>query len=84
MYPAVKEAILFGSRAMGREKIGSDIDIALKGENLESLVYEVSGQLNEETPLPYFFDILDFTSITNEDLIEHINRVGKVIYTKRN
>lgn len=84
MYPAVDEAILFGSRAMGREKAGSDIDIALKGDKLESIASEVSGQLNEETPLPYFFDILDFASIDNPDLIDHINRMGKVIYTKRN
>ncbi|MEW6606109.1 MAG: hypothetical protein AB1414_01475 [bacterium] len=36
--------------------------------------------LNEETPLPYFFDVVHYESINNPDLIEHINRMGKIIY----
>lgn len=82
-YPQVHEAILFGSRAKGTHRAGSDVDIALKGNELEGVTIQISATLNQETLLPYFFDILDFDSIDNQDLIDHIKRVGKVIYTHR-
>lgn len=78
--PNVKEAILFGSRAKGTENPGSDVDIALKGNDLREVTFKLSGYLNEESPLPYYFDIIDYHSIQNKDLIEHIDRVGKSIY----
>ena len=82
--PAIEEAIIFGSRAKGNNRKGSDIDIALKGQTLDSVVLKLSGELNDESPLPYQFDILDYHSLSNDDLKEHIDRVGKVIYSKRN
>lgn len=81
-YPEIEEAVIFGSRAMDKHKKGSDIDIALKGKELESTVTEVMGKLNNETPLPYIFDILDYRAITNIDLKNHIDRVGIAIYKK--
>lgn len=81
-YPEVEEALIFGSRALNTFRRGSDIDIALKGENLEEIVIEISGLLNEESPLPYFLDILNYNTISNTDLLDHINRVGKSIYKK--
>jgi hypothetical protein len=33
--------------------------------------------------LPYFYDVLDYSKISNPDLKEHIDRVGKVFYSKR-
>ncbi|ETI88220.1 nucleotidyltransferase substrate binding protein [Clostridium butyricum] len=38
--------------------------------------------LNEIYPLPYFFDIINYNSITNENLKKHIDIEGKIIYTK--
>ncbi len=67
-YPNIQEAILFGSRALDRYKKGSDIDIALKGTHIESVASEVSGILNDESPLPYVCDILDYHTIDNPDL----------------
>jgi predicted nucleotidyltransferase len=78
-HPNVKEAILFGSRAKGTQKPGSDIDIALKGKNLKETILQLSIYLNQESLLPYNFDIIDYHTI-DEKLIEHIDRVGKVIY----
>ena len=73
----VAEAWLFGSRAKGNYKAGSDVDIALKGEHLTAeIISSISYQLNEETSLPYKFDILNYNSISNIDLKEHIDRVG--------
>lgn len=78
--PAVEEARIFGSRAMGNFKNGSDVDIALKGPtlNLEKIT-RLSFLLNEESVLPYKFDLVNYNSIRNTELTSHINRVGLVI-----
>lgn len=81
-YPQIDEAILFGSRALNTYKKGSDIDIALKGEKIALITATISGVLNEESPLPYFCDILDYSLIDNEELKNHIDRVGQSIYKK--
>ena len=86
-YPDVVEAKVFGSRAMGNYKPGSDIDIALFLEANElqhrmKIVNELHDRLEEELVLPYFFDLLDYDTIVNEALKEHIDRVGTVIYRK--
>lgn len=83
-FPEIKEAILFGSRAMGREKKSSDIDLALKGNGLEEIAAQVAYELNSESPLPYYFDILDYLTIENPELRGHIDRVGKVIFLNVN
>jgi hypothetical protein len=38
--------------------------------------------LNEEYPLPYFFDILHYEEINNENLKKHIDTYGKELYKK--
>ena len=79
----IEKAIIFGSRAMGNYKKGSDVDIAIIGENVNrSIIYKLDDCLNEVYPLPYFFDIIQYNAITNENLINHIDNEGKVIYTK--
>ncbi|SCA63605.1 hypothetical protein SCG7086_AX_00060 [Chlamydiales bacterium SCGC AG-110-P3] len=42
----------------------------LKGKGLSSVVIEVSTSLNQEAPLPYFFDIVEYDSKQNKDLRE--------------
>lgn len=83
MFENIDKVILYGSRAKGNYKNGSDIDITLVGKNLNlnNSVYPVEEKL-EELYLPYTFDISIFTQINNQDLIDHINRVGKVFYEK--
>jgi predicted nucleotidyltransferase len=79
---AVEQAIVFGSRAKGNYRNGSDVDIALKGKNLDfRIVSHLSYLLNEETPLPYRFDLLNYQTLNNDALKEHIDRVGKEIYS---
>lgn len=80
-HPEVTEAYLFGSRAKGNFQNGSDVDIALKGDKLNAqIVSRISYRLNEETSLPYKFDVLNFHTISNIDLVEHINRIGICFY----
>jgi len=82
-FPNVKEAIIFGSRAKGNFRNGSDVDIALKGENINlEIVTNISYRLNKETILPYKFDVLDYQNINNSKLTEHINRKGISFYIR--
>ncbi len=83
-YPDIEQAIIFGSRAKGNFKPGSDIDLALKGKNItETTLMHLKEELEEKLPLPYFFDLLVYHTISNVQLTQHIDRVGKVIYKKQ-
>lgn len=74
----VEHAFVFGSRAKGNYKLNSDIDIAIDG-NISPLEAEsIAGDL-EELPLPYRFDVVALSHITNVALREHIERVGVAI-----
>ena len=81
--PVIDKVILYGSRAKGNYRNGSDIDITLFGDKLtlSNSVYPLTDGL-EDLNLPYMFDISIFSHIDNEDLIEHIHRAGKVLYLK--
>ncbi len=60
-----------------------DVDIAITGKMISGItISNLDELLNEEYPLPYFFDILHYEEINNEKLIEHIDTVGKELYRK--
>ena len=79
----VEKVVLYGSRAKGTHHNGSDIDICLHGRNLtlQNAVYPLM-ELLDKLYLPYSFDISIFDHIDNPALIEHITRVGVVLYTR--
>jgi predicted nucleotidyltransferase len=79
-YPQVEVAILYGSRANGTYKNGSDIDLTLKGNNLDLHVLSKISNDIDDLLTPYKFDLSIFTDIENADLLEHINRVGIELY----
>ena len=69
-----------GSRAKGTYRPGSDIDLTLKGAGLNlKILNRISNEL-DELLLPYSFDVSIYSQIENRDLIDHIQRVGVVIY----
>ncbi len=79
--PEIERVVLFGSRAKGTAKRGSDVDLALWGKSLDrSALLDLSVRLNQEGLLPYQFDLVDFQTIDNVALREHIERVGIVVY----
>jgi predicted nucleotidyltransferase len=80
--PEVECGIIYGSRALGTYKRGSDIDLALKGKINLDVVAKVKWILEEETMLPYFFDITDYASITNQKLKQQIDVYGVAFYSK--
>ena len=78
----VDEAILFGSRAKGNYKEGSDIDIAVKGVSLDRQDIIALSARFEDSLLPYFVDILSYSAIQNEALKEHVDRIGILVYKR--
>lgn len=81
-YPQIEKALLYGSRAKGDYKNGSDIDLTLIGEGLDvSVLLKVLNQL-DDLLLPWMFDVSLFEQIDNSGLREHIERVGKVFYDR--
>ena len=83
-HPQVEKAVLYGSRAKGTSKNGSDIDLTLLGG--EDLTLEVLFHILDEIDdllLPYTFDLSIFQQISDPDVIDHIRRVGVVFYEKK-
>lgn len=81
-FPAVEKAILYGSRAKGNYRRGSDIDLALVGD---ALGYHILGEIAarlEESPIPYQVDLILWDQIDHGKLREHIERVGVVFYQR--
>ncbi len=81
-YPQVEKAILYGSRAKGNYRNGSDVDLTLVGDDL---TLSVLGKIMEEIDdllLPYTFDLSIFHQISDTEVVAHIQRVGVVFYEK--
>jgi predicted nucleotidyltransferase len=82
-FPQVEQAILYGSRAKGNYKNGSDIDLALRGGAGLTLpiLYKIMDEL-DDLLLPYTIDLSIYATIGDPDLIAHIRRVGVAFYEK--
>lgn len=77
----IERAVIFGSRAKGNYKEGSDIDIAIYGDDITfDTLSSLHSILEDQGPLPYLFDIVDYTHLDHKELKEHIDRVGVAIY----
>lgn len=82
-YPDVESAILYGSRAKGNYREGSDIDLTLTGAKL---TYRTISQLEnkiDDLLLPYLFDISILSHIENSNVVEQIQRFGIPFYEKQ-
>ena len=81
-FPEVEKVMLYGSRAKGTYRPGSDIDLTLMGSalNLKTL-FRIETEL-DDLLLPYMIDLSIFEHIDNPDLLDHIRRVGKVFYQR--
>jgi predicted nucleotidyltransferase len=82
-FPQVEEALLYGSRAMGTFKPGSDIDLTLLGPELTfGLLARIDAAL-DDLLLPYEIDLSVFSDLKHPELIAHIQRVGKEFYRRQ-
>jgi len=81
-YPQIEKAVLYGSRAKGNYKAGSDIDLTLFGTALNHPLLMSIGTALEESDIPYTVDLSLFDQIETPTLREHIERVGQVFYVR--
>lgn len=76
----IESVILYGSRALGDFREGSDIDLTIVGSLDHRQLLKVELEL-DDLMLPYKMDLSLRHEIDNPSLIEHINRVGKIFYS---
>jgi uncharacterized protein len=80
--PKIEKIILFGSRAMGNFREGSDIDLAIVSTNLTlNDKLEISLKL-EDLGYPYSYDLLFLNQNTDPDILDHIKKFGRMLYKK--
>ncbi len=78
-YPEIKEVLIFGSRAIGNWKSGSDVDVALMNNVPNEIMKQLRSEF-EDSSLPYFVDLLVYPQLKNLAIKEHIDRVGQSFY----
>lgn len=81
-HPQVEEAVLYGSRAKGNYKHGSDIALTLRGQSLTwDILYKLLQEI-DDLMMPYTVDLSILDHIRDPDLVKHIERVGVTFYAK--
>jgi uncharacterized protein len=82
-FPQVEKAVVYGSRAKGNYKNGSDIDLTLFGgaDLTLQVLYKIMNEL-DDLLLPYTIDLSIFSDIHDPDVVQHIQRVGMTFYEK--
>jgi predicted nucleotidyltransferase len=82
LHSPVKRVFIFGSRATGKFKAGSDIDLAIMDEGVdEKTLSELLSEFEEST-LPYRVDLVDYTKLTHPEFIKHIHEFGVAFYKR--
>jgi predicted nucleotidyltransferase len=83
-YAPIEQVILYGSRAKGNFRNGSDIDLTIIGKELTfKELLKIENQI-DDLLLPYKIDLSQFEKINNPDLVAHIKQVGQVFFDKNN
>ena len=78
-YEQVNKVVLFGSRAKGNYTDRSDLDLIINRKILGKIIFDINN-----SNFPFCVDIQLLENIQNQNLIEHINRIGKTIFNKIN
>ncbi len=79
----IEEVVIYGSRAKGNYREGSDIDITIIGKNISYATLSKINQEIDDLNTPYLFDISIFDKLESKEFINHINRVGQTFYKKK-
>ena len=79
-FPQLEKVVLYGSRAKGNFKPGSDIDMTLLGPALTPDALASISLALDDLLLPYTIDLSQFDGLDNAELRDHIERVGVVLY----
>jgi len=82
--PEIEKVVVYGSRARGDYRNGSDLDLAIFGSEVSSsTILRLSSQLNGESPLLIKYDVLSINTLTNENLLNQITIEGKIMYERK-
>lgn len=81
-YESVEKVVIYGSRAKGTYRQGSDIDLTLFGDSLDERQCADIADALDELLLPYMIDLSVYAQIDHDELKKHIDRVGRVLYQK--
>jgi predicted nucleotidyltransferase len=81
-FPDVERAVLFGSRAKGTFRPGSDIDLALVGKDLNWRTIGKIYDALDDLLLPYRFSLINFDRETDPEVAAHIARVGVPLFQR--
>jgi len=82
-FPEIRKVVLLGSRAMGTAGHGSDIDLTIIGRDISHATrLRFHDYLNQQTLIPFFVDVLDYQTLNNADLRQHIDTHGVVIFER--
>ena len=79
----IQRALVYGSRAMGRQRPASDIDIALDAPELPFSDYLQMMNTIDDLLLPWQVDLALLSQIGNPDLLDHIARVGRNLWSRQ-
>jgi len=82
LYPAIDKVVLYGSRAKGNYKPGSDIDLTVieHGLTFDDLLH-IDRQL-DDLLLPITFDLSLYRKLDHPELLAHIQRVGVIFFSR--
>lgn len=79
-YPEIERVLIFGSRANGNFKDGSDIDLAILAPTLsDSRFAQLWNQL-DELPIVFKMDILHWDRLANQHLRTKVLDEGRVLF----
>lgn len=79
----IERAIVYGSRAKGNFRYGSDIDITLDAPSMDFDGFVRLCSAVDDLMLPWNVDLSLLSHIDNPDLLDHITRVGKPLWIKK-
>jgi predicted nucleotidyltransferase len=81
-HPEVEQAIVYGSRAMGRQRPASDIDLTLIGAAIDfGTLARIEAEL-DDLLLPWMIDLSRLADLSHPPLLAHVERVGQVLYRR--
>ena len=82
-HPDIEQVWVYGSRAKGTNQPGSDVDLALIGSDVTGeTVRHIHFVLEEDSPMPFFFDVLHWDTLSNQKLKDEIQRTAQPLYQR--
>lgn len=67
-FPEIRQASLFGSRAVGRARRASDIDLAIEAPDLSPARWQRLREALEEAPIIYPVDLVRLDTLDDPEL----------------